>query len=723
VYSRVCVVAIFALAALALPASASATFTEITPFSGTFGCPGQLAFDAGGGGREAAVYVEDNCAPSSPALSAYTADGSTLVSTFNGGEPLQYFSYGGTTECFDSLAGAAVDPATGDVYVADEGANSLFDFNDAGTDQAQVTSGPCTVSAGPLSGPLVVAGLEGPPLSGSSFTTPQGLSVYDGNLYVAGDDLVQYTALGLAGADVEAFSHVTNDPDPVDVAIDPNTGATFVADDEDDLVDQYDAAGNFVRLFATGFGGGAFRDPAAVAVDPVAHVVYVADGGVVDTFNESTGASLLQVPARTGETTSGIALDTTNHVLYVSYSGSTNYVDQFSYTPAPSCNTESGATKGGVATSIALSCADRSAAAVTYAVASAPAHGTISALNPSTGALTYTPDPGFAGTDTFTYTGSSVDGTSNPTTVSVTVTGPTCSPETLTTAYQAAVQVTLACSDSASPVSSYEVVGAPTHGSLSAPSADGLLTYTPDGIFEGTDSFVYEGVSANGQTSAPETVTIYVGEPLPPPVEGQTANVYFASGTVTILLPGQTTPIPLLAGFQAPLGSTIQTTNGEAGVFVAIDGVIQGANFFNGKFTLTQSPDPHTILTLLGRKIPKVRCAIHPRSFTGAFNVAFAHAVREAPTATLAKKHHKFAKPTRQLWGSGHGDFTTVGNGSSASVRGTQWAVFDYPDGTLTFDFTDSVSVFNFHLHKTVVITAGHYYFAALGNLPPCKRK
>jgi hypothetical protein len=56
-------------------------------------------------------------------------------------------------------------------------------------------------------------------------------------------------------------------------------------------------------------------------------------------------------------------------------------------------------------------------------------------------------------------------------------------------------------------------------------------------------------------------------------------------------------------------------------------------------------------------------------------------------------------------------------------VRGTQWAVFDYPDGTLTFDFTDSVSVFNFHLHKTVVITAGHYYFAALGNLPPCKRK
>ena len=142
-----------------------------------------------------------------------------------------------------------------------------------------------------------------------------------------------------------------------------------------------------------------------------------------------------------------------------------------------------------------------------------------------------------------------------------------------------------------------------------------------------------------------------------------------------------------------------------------------------GPTTIRSSPDPHTILTLLGRKIPKVRCAIHPRSFSGSFNVAFAHAVREGATATLAKKRHKFAKPTRQLWGSGHGDFTTVGNGSSASVRGTQWAVFDYPDGTLTFDFTDSVSVDDFHLHKTVVITAGHYYFAALGNLPACKRK
>jgi hypothetical protein len=41
---------------------------------------------------------------------------------------------------------------------------------------------------------------------------------------------------------------------------------------------------------------------------------------------------------------------------------------------------------------------------LTYAIATNPAHGTITNFNPTTGALTYTPTSGFTGTDTFTYT-------------------------------------------------------------------------------------------------------------------------------------------------------------------------------------------------------------------------------------------------------------------------------------------------------------------------------
>jgi hypothetical protein len=95
-------------------------------------------------------------------------------------------------------------------------------------------------------------------------------------------------------------------------------------------------------------------------------------------------------------------------------------------------------------------------------------------------------------------------------------------------------------------------------------------------------------------------------------------------------------------------------------------------------------------------------------------------ATRRRPLGELAAVHEKH-KPVRQLWGSGHGDFTLVGNGSASSVRGTRWAIFDYPDGTLTRVYTDSVSVDDFAKHKTVVVRAGHYYFAALANLKPCR--
>jgi cyclophilin family peptidyl-prolyl cis-trans isomerase len=63
-----------------------------------------------------------------------------------------------------------------------------------------------------------------------------------------------------------------------------------------------------------------------------------------------------------------------------------------------------------------------------YTIVSAPLHGSISNFDAATGTLTYTPAPGFAGTDTFTYTATS-DGpnssappaTSNPATVTITV--------------------------------------------------------------------------------------------------------------------------------------------------------------------------------------------------------------------------------------------------------------------------------------------------------------
>jgi cyclophilin family peptidyl-prolyl cis-trans isomerase len=64
-----------------------------------------------------------------------------------------------------------------------------------------------------------------------------------------------------------------------------------------------------------------------------------------------------------------------------------------------------------------------------YAILSTPAHGTISNFDPATGTVTYTPTPGFTGTDSFTYVAYSNQpntavstASSNPATVTITVT-------------------------------------------------------------------------------------------------------------------------------------------------------------------------------------------------------------------------------------------------------------------------------------------------------------
>jgi len=62
--------------------------------------------------------------------------------------------------------------------------------------------------------------------------------------------------------------------------------------------------------------------------------------------------------------------------------------------------------------------------ALTYAIVAAPAHGTISGFDGTTGTLTYTPAANYIGTDDFTFTVASVNGVSPEATVTIAVTAP-----------------------------------------------------------------------------------------------------------------------------------------------------------------------------------------------------------------------------------------------------------------------------------------------------------
>jgi hypothetical protein len=86
----------------------------------------------------------------------------------------------------------------------------------------------------------------------------------------------------------------------------------------------------------------------------------------------------------------------------------------------PSCNAVGASTKFGTAVALHLQCSDALTDPVTFAVKAGPAHGTLSAIG-TAGSVTYTPNAGYSGNDSFTYTGTTKLGTSAPATVSVTV--------------------------------------------------------------------------------------------------------------------------------------------------------------------------------------------------------------------------------------------------------------------------------------------------------------
>jgi CSLREA domain-containing protein len=176
---------------------------------------------------------------------------------------------------------------------------------------------------------------------------------------------------------------------------------------------------------------------------------------------------------------------------------------------------------------------------------------------------------------------------------------------------------------------------------------------------------------------------------LPPPTPGETANVFKAKGTVRIKLPGSSDYIDLVDAQQVPVGTTFDTSKGRVTLIAAANnqGKTQKAWFYQGLFKFSQSKGkkPLTTLTMTG----KLQCG-----GGGKANAA-------------AKKNRK-----RRLWGDGKGRFRTKGKHSAATVVGTKWLVEDRCDGTLTKVVRGKVSVRDFKRRKTVIVKAGHQYFA-----------
>jgi outer membrane autotransporter protein len=194
------------------------------------------------------------------------------------------------------------------------------------------------------------------------------------------------------------------------------------------------------------------------------------------------------------------------------------------------------------------------------AIGTAPANGTAIASGTS---ITYQPNPGYVGPDSFTYTATNSAGTSAPATVTITVAAP---PLPIANP----VSATVAYGSGANPITLNITGGTPTSVAIDTAPANGTaiasgtsITYQPNPAYAGPDSFTYTATNAGG-TSAPATVTITVTPPTITiaPASGTLSVAYGAAYSQTFTASGGTGPYAYALSGGLPTGLTFDIGTG-----------------------------------------------------------------------------------------------------------------------------------------------------------------
>ncbi len=144
-------------------------------------------------------------------------------------------------------------------------------------------------------------------------------------------------------------------------------------------------------------------------------------------------------------------------------------------------------------------------------------------VNNSTGVITYTPNPGFFGNDSFVYTicDNGVISTCSNATVNITVTQVIAgnnpiiaNDDNASTNMNTAVVINVLANDSDYEnnidISSINVLTQPTNGTAVANTSTGEITYTPNINFFGNDSFTYSICDAGTPTITCDNATVNV---------------------------------------------------------------------------------------------------------------------------------------------------------------------------------------------------------------------
>jgi hypothetical protein len=214
----------------------------------------------------------------------------------------------------------------------------------------------------------------------------------------------------------------------------------------------------------------------------------------------------------------------------------------------PIANAQSVSTIRNQAVNSTLTGSDPEGASLTFSIQTQPANGTLSGTPPN---VTYTPNTDFVGEDSFTFTVNDGTNTSQPATVTITVSeippsanAPVANADTAETPSGVLVTIDVLANDTDADGNTLSISGV-TQGANGTVTANGMVTYTPNADFLGTDTFTYTVSDGTGNT-AEGTVTVTVRpvvigtSPVSPPADTP-ITVTTTDGETTVLAVSVTT--------------------------------------------------------------------------------------------------------------------------------------------------------------------------------------
>ncbi len=199
--------------------------------------------------------------------------------------------------------------------------------------------------------------------------------------------------------------------------------------------------------------------------------------------------------------------------------------------PAPVTSAAAKAVSFQTATGLNLSASISGVTNTAVSVVSGPSHGTVTSVVGNV--VNYTPTNGYFGADSFTYNIAGPGGTSNTSTVSITVglpPAPIAGAKAVGVGYNTTLNAIDLTSSITWPSTSVAVTVAPTHGTINSVVGN-VVTYTATNGYFGPDTFSYTATGPGGGPSAAAVVTITVATPPAPTASNKAVNIPYNTAT------------------------------------------------------------------------------------------------------------------------------------------------------------------------------------------------